>query len=67
MKTKYAVGDLVRTTRGSKLRIEGIVTEVIHPPNDLRLLWQSDELHYLVKESKTNEYLSVIERGLERV
>jgi len=66
MNTRYRIGDLVKTIRGSRLKIEGMVTEIISPPRDLQLLWQSDEPHYLVKDAKSNEYLSVIERGLER-
>jgi hypothetical protein len=67
MNTKFHIGELVKTRRGSKLKITGIITEVIIPSEEIQMLWDSDELHYMVKDSKTNEFLSVIERGLERV
>jgi hypothetical protein len=63
---KYRVGDLVKTKRGVRPKIEGIVLEIIQPTTDVQLLWASDEPHYLVKDSKNDEFLSVIERGLER-
>lgn len=64
---KYRVGDLVRTRKDVKLKIEGIITEVNVPSKDLRLLWDSLEPHYIVKDTKNNEFLSVIERGLEKL
>jgi hypothetical protein len=67
MTPKYAIGDLVRTKKGLSLQIAGIVTEVVIPSRDLRMLWDSLEPHYIVKDTKKDEYLSVIERGLERV
>lgn len=67
MKTKYQVGDLVKTTKHYRPNISGIVAEIVYPTKDLRRLWGSREPHYLVKDTKINEFVSVIERGLERV
>lgn len=63
---KFKVGDIVQTKRGNALHIKGIVQEVIIPNKELLMLWGSLEPHYLVKDTKNDEYLSVIERGLER-
>lgn len=67
MKTKYQIGDLVKTAKDYRPNVSGIIDEIIYPSKDLRLLWNSREPHYLVKDTKTSEFLSVIERGLERV
>jgi hypothetical protein len=66
MKTKYKVGDLVKTRRGIHPKISGIVTSVFEPTDNLLLLWDSLEPHYIVKDTKNDVFLSVIERGLER-
>lgn len=63
---KYQVGDKVKTRRAVRPKIEGIVTEIIIPTMNLQMLWGSAEPHYLVKDTKNDEFLSVIERGLER-
>ncbi len=67
MNGMYAVGDMVKTKRGAKLKAEGVITEVMVPSKDIQMLWGSVEPHYIVKDRKTGEYLSVIERGIEQV
>jgi hypothetical protein len=67
MKTKHKVGDLVRTAKDYRPTFSGVIEEIIYPSKDLQLLWGSKQPHYLVKDTKMSEYLSVIERGLERV
>jgi hypothetical protein len=64
--SKFNVGDVVKTRRTVRPKIEGIITEVIIPPLHIQMLWGSDEPHYMVKDTKNDEFLSVIERGLER-
>jgi hypothetical protein len=63
----FKVGEVVRTIKGSKLEAVGPVHKIIQPNKGLRLLWDSDEPHYLIKDNQSGEYLSVIERGLEKV
>lgn len=65
MNTKYKIGELVKTRRGTRPKISGIVMEVNYPPYEIQMLWGTSEPHYIVKDTKTNEFLSVIERGLE--
>lgn len=67
MNSKYKVGELVKTVRSAKLKASGVVTEVNYPPYEIQLLWGTSEPHYIVKDAKTNEFLSVIEKGLERI
>lgn len=66
MKPKYAIGQVVRTIKGWFEQTEGPVYRVVIPDTDMILLWGTDELHYLVKDNQTGDFLSVIERGIEK-
>lgn len=63
---KYVVGEVVRTIRDWFERAEGPIHQVIIPNQDMQLLWGNDEPHYLIKDNQTGDFISVIERGLEK-
>jgi hypothetical protein len=66
MKAKFAMGEKVRIIAGA-LQGQGSITEIIYPSAALQMLWGESEPHYLIKDIKSGEFISVIERHLEKV
>lgn len=64
--SKFRVGDLVQTIIGSQIKAKGPIHEIKKPNKDLQLLWGGKELHYLVKDMETGEFISVRESGIEK-
>lgn len=64
---RFAIGEVVRTMPDAPLQGEGPIHEIILPTGDLALLWGDSEPHYLIRDNQSGEFISVIERGLERV
>lgn len=62
---KFQLGQVVRTVKDWFETVQGPIIKIIEPNEDLKRLWQSDEIHYLIKDNQTGEFLQVIERGLE--
>lgn len=65
--SKFVVGEVVRTIPGSVLEGEGPIHEILQPSKDIQLLWGNKDVHYLVKDMQSGEFISVIEKGLEKV
>lgn len=64
---KFAVGQVVRTVKGSVHEVEGPIHQILQPSKDIQRLWGNKEPHYLIKDIRSGEFISVIERGLEKV
>jgi hypothetical protein len=67
VKAKYSIGDVVRTVAGSALQGEGPIREINIPTLDQIMLWGVDDIHYIFKDNESGEFISVIERGIEKV
>lgn len=67
MSAKFRVGDRVKTVKGSVIEGSGEVVEIMSLTTEIQLLWGSDEPHYLIKDMESNEFISVIERGIEKI
>lgn len=67
MSAKFSVGDKVKTIKGSAIEGSGEIVEIVKVTSDIQLLWGHNEPHYLLKDMKNNVYISVSERGIEKL
>lgn len=67
MRAKFKVGDKVKTIKGWAIEGSGEIVEILKVTSDIQLLWGNSEPHYLFKDVETNEFISVIQRGIEKV
>lgn len=66
MKPKFSVGELVQTVKGWQPSGKGTIREIKQASTDLQALWGESQPHYIIRDIETGEYLSVIEKGLEK-
>lgn len=65
--SKFHIGQVVRSTRGFIFETVGPIHKIIQPTEELRLLWKSNDVHYLMRDNQTGDFTMVIEKYLDLV